>query len=93
MKSRLTGLVVFLTFVFSFLSAGTLFATVDQSKLYQKTFGGEKPKCSGCHVDKLPKKEAGKHDPNEYGKKVIAAKAAEAPTEETYKAVGPIPAE
>lgn len=72
------------------LAAGAQ-ASVDQAKLYQKVFGGEKPKCIGCHVDKLPKKDDGKHELNEYGRKLKEAKAAEKPDEGTYNTVGKNP--
>lgn len=62
-------------------------ASVDQAKLYKSVFG-QKPKCISCHTDKVPKKEDGKHDLNEYGKKLKAAKIKESPDEETYKTVG-----
>ena len=53
--------------------AGTSHANLAVLKAYKETFD-EKPKCTACHVDKTPKKEDGKHDPSEYGKKLIAAK-------------------
>ena len=62
-------------------------ATLDQVKLYKNIFG-EKPKCTTCHVDRIPKKETGKHDLNEYGQKLKAAKTKDMPDEETYKKVG-----
>ncbi len=40
----------------------------------QKEYRAKAPKanCQTCHVDKLPKKD--RHDWNEFGKKVVAAK-------------------
>lgn len=70
-----------------FLWSGAALANVEQVKLYKKAFG-EKPKCACCHVDKLPKKDDGKHDLNEYGEKVKAAKTGEMPDEATYQKVG-----
>ncbi|MBI2094725.1 MAG: hypothetical protein HYT89_00975 [Candidatus Omnitrophica bacterium] len=49
-------------------------ANIGIVKAYKETFPGEKPKCTHCHVDKSPKKEEGRHEFNEYGKKVFAAK-------------------
>lgn len=69
-----------------FVLSGRAWATMDQAKLYKEAFGVEKPKCAGCHVDKLPKKDDGKHALNEYGKKLTAVK--EVPDLETYKQVG-----
>lgn len=65
-------------------------ADVGQIKIYKSAFPDSKPKCINCHVDEKPKKEDGKHEPNEYGKKLAAAKTGEKPDAETYKAVGPI---
>ena len=45
-------------------------ATIHHQKLYKKVFPGSKPKCLFCHIDKLPKKDEGAHDLNEYGLKV-----------------------
>ena len=70
----------------TFVLSGHAWATMDQAKLYKEAFGGEKPKCACCHVDKLPKKDDGKHELNDYGKKLTAVK--EAPDLETYKQVG-----
>ena len=77
-----------LAFIMMFLfSSGLAFATLEQAKIYKEAFpDAEKPKCSCCHVDKVPKKEEGKHDWNEYGLKVRKIK--EKPDVETYKAVG-----
>ncbi|OGW90866.1 MAG: hypothetical protein A3D28_06095 [Omnitrophica bacterium RIFCSPHIGHO2_02_FULL_63_14] len=78
-------------FLFFFLlGAGSAWANVKQIKAYKEAFADEKPKCAGCHVSEKPKKEAGEHEMNEYGKKVLAAKAAESPDVETYKQVGKI---
>jgi hypothetical protein len=71
--------------------SGQAWATMDQAKLYKEVFGGEKPKCIVCHVDKLPKKDDGKHDLNEYGKKLEAAKTGEAPDAATYNQAGKAP--
>ena len=69
-------------------------ADLKQIKVYKETYPDAKPKCINCHVDKMPKKDDGQHEPNDYGKAAIkAAKAAgvEKPTAETYKTIGPIP--
>ena len=70
-------------------------ADIAQVKAYKEAYPDAKPKCINCHVDKMPKKDDGAHDPNDYGKSVIkAAKAAglEKPTADSYKTVGAIPA-
>jgi hypothetical protein len=79
----LTG---FFAALFSFSLAGSAFANLDQVKLYQSVFGGDKPKCLTCHVDKIPKKADGQHEWNDYGKKLKAAK--ETLSAEVYKKVG-----
>ena len=69
----------------SFLSPA--FANVKQIKAYKEAYPDTKPKCIHCHTIEKPKKEDGKHDLNEYGKKVKAIK--EVPDSETYKQAGP----
>ncbi len=77
--------------VIGIFSTNTVFANLEQVKIYKNAFPDEeKPKCIACHVDKMPKKDDGKHDWNEYGLKVRKIK--EKPDEETYKAVGKIEA-
>jgi hypothetical protein len=69
-------------------------ADIQQIKAYKVTYPDAQPKCINCHVDKMPKKDDGAHDNNDYGKAVLkAAKAAgvDKPTADTYKTVGPIP--
>lgn len=67
--------------------ASSAFANLEQAKIYKAAFpDAEKPKCIACHVDKMPKKDDGKHDWNEYGLKVRKVK--ETPDQETYKTVG-----
>ena len=39
-----------------------------------KATGVDAKTCQYCHVDKLPKKDAGQHDPNDVGKWLIAEK-------------------
>lgn len=65
-------------------------ANPDQAKLYKEVFGGDKPKCIVCHTDKLPKKGDGKHDLNDYGKKVVAIDPEHG--EDAYRKAGPAPA-
>ena len=72
--------------VISIFFTTTVFANLEQAKIYKAAFPGEKPKCTNCHVDKIPKKDDGKHDWSEYGLKVRKIK--EKPDEETYKTVG-----
>ena len=63
-----------LVVAFSLCFAGTAMADLEILKTYKATFEGEKPKCTCCHTDKTPKKEEGKHENNDYGKKLLAAK-------------------
>ncbi|OIO36766.1 MAG: hypothetical protein AUJ72_05720 [Candidatus Omnitrophica bacterium CG1_02_46_14] len=77
------GFVFVVVFLFS---SGLALANLEQIKLYKEAFPGEKPKCTTCHVDKMPKKDDGKHEWNEYGLKVKKVK--EKPDVETYKTVG-----
>ncbi len=63
------------------------FADVKQIKIYKEAYPDSKPKCAHCHVDTTPKKEDGKHDLNDYGKKVKAI--AETITADNYKQAGP----
>ncbi len=65
-------------------------ANVEQIKVYKKVFPESKPQCIMCHIDKIPKKEDGKHELNAYGLKVKQTKVEmdAAPNEETYKKVG-----
>jgi len=68
-------------------------AGLQQIKAYKEAYPDTKPKCIDCHVDKMPKKDDGAHELNDYGKTVVkAAKAAglDKPTVDTYKSVGTI---
>ena len=84
-KVVIKGFFVFAA-IFLFAS-GSAFANLGQVKIYKEAFpDAEKPKCTTCHVDKIPKKDDGKHDWNEYGQKVRKVKAT--PDVDTYKTVG-----
>ena len=74
-------------FVFAFVMLGHPFAMADveQIKLYKAAFPDAKPKCTFCHVDKLPKKDEGMHEPSAYGKKVRETTEI---TADTYKQAG-----
>ena len=65
---------VMLASIISLCFAGSAMANLGVIKVYKETFSDQKPKCTCCHVDKMPKKEEGKHEFNDYGKKVFAAK-------------------
>ncbi len=65
-------------------------ANLTQLKAYKDAYPDTKPKCIDCHVDKIPKKVDGQHDPSDYGKAVIKAAGTEKPTADTYKKVGKI---
>lgn len=69
--------------------ASPAWADIKQVKIYKEAFPEEKPKCACCHTDKMPKKDDGKHDLNDYGKKVKAL--ANEPTAENYQAAGKAP--
>ena len=71
------------------LSASAAWANIKQIKAYKEAYPDEKPKCACCHVDKKPSKEDGKHDLNEYGKKVLAI--SKEPTADHYKTAGKAP--
>lgn len=75
-------------FVFASVMLGNTFAmaNMQQIKLYKTVYPDAKPKCTFCHVDKLPKKDEGMHEPSAYGKKV--REAATEITADIYKQVG-----
>ncbi len=60
-----------------FVSPALTFASVEALKIYREVNSDLKPNCMYCHVDKLPKKEAGKHELNAYGLKVKEALGAD----------------
>jgi len=62
-----------------------------QIKAYKEAYPDAKPKCIDCHVDKMPKKDDGAHELNDYGKAVVKAAGTDKPTADTYKKAGPIP--
>ena len=66
-------------------------ASLNQIKAYKETYPDSKPKCVDCHVDKIPKKDDGQHELNDYGKAVVKAAGTEKPSADTYKKAGPIP--
>jgi hypothetical protein len=80
----------FLAGAFFFIGVKTAGANMNQIKIYKKTFPGSAPKCINCHVDKLPRKDDGKHDLGAYGLRV--KDAGEEISEESYKKVGAIDA-
>ena len=80
------GIAFFFVVAMFLMGSVTAEASIEQMKLYKKVFPESKPKCLVCHLDALPKKADGSHNPNSYGQKIIATD--EVPTEETYKEVG-----
>lgn len=80
------GLIPGLGFMFVVAANTFAMADVEQVKLYKAAFPDAKPKCIFCHVDKLPKKDEGMHEPSAYGKKV--REAATEITADIYKQVG-----
>ena len=76
-------------------------ASLKEVKTYKEAFPEAKPKCIGCHMTAMPKKDDGQHELNDYGQAVMAEAQKEAaakeaaqeevkPTADTYKAVGKI---
>ncbi len=88
LRKKLTGV---LTVLFT-LIVSQVWADVEQLKVYKQAFPDSKPKCVSCHLDEKPKKDKGKHELNEYGKKVMAELKTEKgkPKAENYKTVGTI---
>ena len=52
-------------FFFTFVCCQNASANLGQVKIYKAAFPEEKPKCTNCHVDKIPKKEEGKPEEGE----------------------------
>ena len=78
--------------ILSLCFIGTSQANFSVKKVYKKTFPGTKPKCTMCHIDKVPKKVKGKHEHTEYGKKILKAKKElnkYKVDEEVFKKIGP----
>jgi hypothetical protein len=63
-------------------------ATSDQLKLYRKVYPDLKPNCQYCHIDKIPKKEAGQHELDPYGLKLKELMGETALTEDIIKSAG-----
>lgn len=82
-------IIVFAIVVF-FAATARVQADPKQIKVYKEAFPDESPKCIMCHASKMPKKDDGQHELNDYGKKVKAENAE--PTAETYTKVGKAPA-
>lgn len=82
------GSILGFVFCFVFLGNSLVMANVNQIKFYKAAFPDSKPKCTFCHVDKLPKKDEGLHEWNAYGKKV--KETDEKITADTYKKVGTV---
>ncbi len=79
---------VILTAAIWFFAIVSVSANMNQIKAYKEAFPDEKPKCTFCHMDAIPKKDAGRHELNAYGKKAKAARAT--PIAETYKSLGTV---
>ena len=82
--------IIFLILSGFILSNVPAFASFSQIKEYKQTYPDAKPKCVECHVDKMPKKDDGKHELNDYGKAAVKAAGTNKPTADTYKTVGKI---
>ena len=85
MIKKLMKLFLVLSFIMSILISSA-WADIKQTKIYKEAFPDETPKCACCHVDKKPSKDDGKHDLNDYGKKVVAIN--QTPDASTYKEAG-----
>ena len=72
--SRLGAMVALLVWCGWIALSATSSATMDIQK-QAKAAGIDAKTCQYCHVDKLPKKDAGMHNPNDVGKWLIAEKA------------------
>jgi hypothetical protein len=72
--SRLGAMVALLVWCGWIALSATSTATMDIQK-QAKAAGIDAKNCQYCHVDKLPKKDKGLHEPNEVGKWLIAEKA------------------
>jgi hypothetical protein len=72
--SRLGAMVALLVWCGWIALSATSSATMDIQE-QAKAAGVDAKNCQYCHVDKLPKKDAGLHEPNDVGKWLIAEKA------------------
>lgn len=82
------GMILFIA-VGILLAMATAQASMKDMKLYKEAFPGASIKCIDCHVDAMPKKDAGKHDVNDYGK-AAATEGKDGITADTYKKVGKV---
>lgn len=67
----------------------SVYASVEMLKVYREVNPDLKPNCMYCHVDKLPKKDLGKHEVNAYGakiKKLLVAEKIEMTAEQKKEA-------
>jgi hypothetical protein len=71
--SRLAFTAVLLAWCGWIALSGTSSATLDHQK-EAKAAGVAVKDCTSCHVDKLPKKDEGKHELNDAGKWLMAEK-------------------
>jgi len=84
---KMIMLFVLTGFIFWNISA---YASFTEIKNYKAAYPDATPKCIDCHVDKIPKKDDGAHELNDYGKAVVKAAGVNKPTADTYKTVGTI---
>ncbi len=71
--SRLGPLVALLAWCGLVVFSAASSAMLDTQK-QAKAAGVDAKNCQYCHVDKMPKKDAGKHDLNDAGKWLVAEK-------------------
>jgi hypothetical protein len=71
--ARLTALAMVLFWAGWIAFSGTSSADLDIQK-QAKAAGVDAKNCQYCHVDKLPKKDKGMHEPNDVGKWLIEEK-------------------
>jgi len=85
---KIAGMFLICTAVM-FVCSAQADASMAIRKLYKKAFPEAKIKCIGCHVSKMPKKDA--FDLNEYGATIVGEDGEV--TVETIAAAGEAPAE
>jgi hypothetical protein len=68
------------------LGMATAQANMKEMKVYKEAFPDAKIKCIDCHVDAMPKKDAGKHDLNAYGKAIVKSEV----TVDMFKKLGTV---
>jgi hypothetical protein len=68
------------------LGMATAQANMKEMKVYKEAFPGATIKCIDCHAVAMPKKDAGKHELNAYGKTVVKSEM----TVDMFKKLGTV---